>query len=413
MQQWRIGRAPGCEVVLEHPNVSRHHATIRQTADGLLIVDAGSARGTKVNGRPVGTQGVPLRQGDVVNLGGHEVPTGHGPLLRLFEASHARSPQPGPGVGDPSVYRDPSGRPQRLPVPGGGGGSPQVPGPVNPHHKPRNMPPLPVVGAIAAGLLIIAGGAAWMGLGGASSAPGGTAGDWSATAKESIFMIAARTADGKVVGFGSGFVTDRKPVVVTNAHVAKVVETCLEHDDCTPLAIAHGRASEPFEVLSVRFHRLADDPQEGPFAHKGAILVADVAVLEVDAPKHLPPGLTLADPADLNEDLSGRDVYVVGFPGDTMKPSMPVATLSRGMVGRVWPEGTANFIQHEANITPGCSGSPLLMDGPLVIGINYAGVSIQPIRVFDPSTGGSTVKRINPASGLNLAAGVKYIHDML
>jgi V8-like Glu-specific endopeptidase len=54
-----------------------------------------------------------------------------------------------------------------------------------------------------------------------------------------------------------------------------------------------------------------------------------------------------------------------------MDPTNPIATISRGDVGRVIDH---EYIQHEANITPGSSGSPLLVSGPTRDRINYAGV---------------------------------------
>ena len=51
----RFGRAPGCDVVLEHPSISRLHAVIQfRAADGLpSLYDAGSVHGTFVNKKRV------------------------------------------------------------------------------------------------------------------------------------------------------------------------------------------------------------------------------------------------------------------------------------------------------------------------------------------------------------------------
>jgi pSer/pThr/pTyr-binding forkhead associated (FHA) protein len=42
----RIGRSTDCEIHVEDETLSRHHATLRVTKDGLSIVDLGSANGT-------------------------------------------------------------------------------------------------------------------------------------------------------------------------------------------------------------------------------------------------------------------------------------------------------------------------------------------------------------------------------
>ena len=48
-----IGRLPECDVVLNDSNVSRRHAEIRRSGDGVFLTDLGSTNGTRVNGAPV------------------------------------------------------------------------------------------------------------------------------------------------------------------------------------------------------------------------------------------------------------------------------------------------------------------------------------------------------------------------
>ncbi len=45
-----IGRDAGCDLVLDHPDVSRRHAEVRRTAQGFLLKDLGSTNGTLVAG---------------------------------------------------------------------------------------------------------------------------------------------------------------------------------------------------------------------------------------------------------------------------------------------------------------------------------------------------------------------------
>lgn len=50
----RIGRAPDCDLILDHPEVSRHHAELlRIDAVTYEVRDLGSTNGTRVNGVPV------------------------------------------------------------------------------------------------------------------------------------------------------------------------------------------------------------------------------------------------------------------------------------------------------------------------------------------------------------------------
>ena len=71
--------------MLDDSRVSREHARIEPGDDEHWVVDLGSRNGTRVNGRPV-TDAVPLRDGDVLDLGG-------GVTLR-YELGASRSRMP-------------------------------------------------------------------------------------------------------------------------------------------------------------------------------------------------------------------------------------------------------------------------------------------------------------------------------
>ena len=63
-----LGRSRDCDVVLEDPNVSRHHAEVRPSGGSWIVNDLGSTNGIKVNGRRVnGPQS--LKRGDEIELG--------------------------------------------------------------------------------------------------------------------------------------------------------------------------------------------------------------------------------------------------------------------------------------------------------------------------------------------------------
>ena len=64
-----LGRSRECDIVLDDGNVSRRHAEVRPTAQGWTIADLGSTNGVRVNGRDVGAEPHPLRDGDDVELG--------------------------------------------------------------------------------------------------------------------------------------------------------------------------------------------------------------------------------------------------------------------------------------------------------------------------------------------------------
>ena len=69
------------QLVLDHEQVSRAHAKLSRTADGLSLADLGSANGTFLDGQRLGTTPVPLRVGATFQVG---------PFLIVVEADRTR-----------------------------------------------------------------------------------------------------------------------------------------------------------------------------------------------------------------------------------------------------------------------------------------------------------------------------------
>lgn len=67
MDRTEIGRALECDISILEPALSRKHAELELTDDGLLIRDLGSVNGTFVNGEKVDE--VSLHDGDVLAFG--------------------------------------------------------------------------------------------------------------------------------------------------------------------------------------------------------------------------------------------------------------------------------------------------------------------------------------------------------
>jgi hypothetical protein len=65
----RVGRSSECDVVIEHPEISRVHATVWREGGRAWIQDAGSANGTLVDGTPVTGKPVEIDTGAVVSFG--------------------------------------------------------------------------------------------------------------------------------------------------------------------------------------------------------------------------------------------------------------------------------------------------------------------------------------------------------
>jgi pSer/pThr/pTyr-binding forkhead associated (FHA) protein len=65
-----LGRSRDCDVTLEDPNVSRHHAEVRPSGGSWTVRDLGSTNGVKVNGRRLDSaRAQSLKPGDVLELG--------------------------------------------------------------------------------------------------------------------------------------------------------------------------------------------------------------------------------------------------------------------------------------------------------------------------------------------------------
>lgn len=65
-----IGRGADCDVALQEPQASRHHAELRRLGDQWLVVDLRSTNGTLIEGRPLPPeQPSPLQPGQTIVIG--------------------------------------------------------------------------------------------------------------------------------------------------------------------------------------------------------------------------------------------------------------------------------------------------------------------------------------------------------
>jgi len=64
-----LGRAKGCDIQVNDPQVSRQHAKLEFDGQKCTIYDEGSANGTFVNGQRVGAEGLPFKVGDRLRVG--------------------------------------------------------------------------------------------------------------------------------------------------------------------------------------------------------------------------------------------------------------------------------------------------------------------------------------------------------
>ncbi|MDX2161633.1 MAG: FHA domain-containing protein [bacterium] len=135
-----LGRDITNDIVINDPEVSRHHMRMTRGPGGFTIEDLGSTNGTFVNGQRV-TGARPLRNGDMIGLG-ETVTLGYEMIVAAPPAAAgmtAPSPSMGaPGIGGASVPVSPA------PI---GDQPPAVPGQgYNPYTPPGSAPGAPPQG---------------------------------------------------------------------------------------------------------------------------------------------------------------------------------------------------------------------------------------------------------------------------
>ena len=88
-----VGRSPACKVLIDHPDVSRRHARLAVSPEGVVLEDLGSANGVYVNGERVeGRRRLTI--GDRIEIGGESM---------RFVGGEPTPPRPAPR---PSPARD-------------------------------------------------------------------------------------------------------------------------------------------------------------------------------------------------------------------------------------------------------------------------------------------------------------------
>ena len=109
-----IGRDPLSDIVLNDPEVSRHHAKIVRQGDGYELQDMGSTNGSFVDGKRMGGDPVSLGPGQVVMLGSN--------VTLIYQATSASDPMATmiaptgmAGLGQTEPLSEPEPEPEPVP----------------------------------------------------------------------------------------------------------------------------------------------------------------------------------------------------------------------------------------------------------------------------------------------------------
>jgi hypothetical protein len=130
-----LGRDITNDIVINDPEVSRHHLRFKRTGSGYTIEDLGSTNGTFVGGQRI-TGSRELNRGDMIGLG-ETVTLGY----EVMRAGGEAAPSAGAAGGDPSPYSPPSS-PSPAPDPAPGYQAPQQqPPPQQPGYQQPPSPP--------------------------------------------------------------------------------------------------------------------------------------------------------------------------------------------------------------------------------------------------------------------------------
>jgi pSer/pThr/pTyr-binding forkhead associated (FHA) protein len=138
-----LGRDITNDIVLNDPEVSRHHLRLTRTSEGFNLEDLGSTNGTFVNGQRV-TGVRQLNRGDMIGLG-ETVTLGYDQVREAGESAPPPA-QPGPQQQPPPQQQPQQQPPQQQPYSQPQPGYEQQPAYQQQEYEPEYEPPQPDYG---------------------------------------------------------------------------------------------------------------------------------------------------------------------------------------------------------------------------------------------------------------------------
>ena len=349
----------------EDPEISREHARVTRVGDAIQIEDLGSTNGTFVNGERISGQRQ-LKPGDTIEVGTTTLQfVGEGGLAPQVTRAGKVLPQPPDtqvGASAPTAHRAQRPPAPQAPPRTAAQAPPRTAPPAPAPTADKKGPPVPLLAGLGALLLAVVVIAVILAGGGDDSET--SASDRAATNRRAMVLINTKGPErdnqgNEVVsaGGGSGIVIDAdKGLVLTNAHVI-VGQSSIKATIGGEEVNARVLGQAPCEDLAV----IELNPNPGKLTE---------AVLG-SAGASAGPGskvTALGYPGAFEREVSERRLQTTS---GTITSSVGPATL-----GKTLPKLPA-VIQHQAPISPGNSGGPLLNSENEVIGINTVASSGQ------------------------------------
>ena len=226
--------------------------------------------------------------------------------------------------------------------------------------------------------------------------------DVAGESSESIFLICGfNPATSQATSIGTAFAVRSSGVLLTNGHVAREIFNLQEKfgKQYLGIAIQNKNPGTLYVIRTITVH-----PQYDPNANYSP----DMAALVLDTKGARLKPVQLAPSGEYSSIGEGYEVAVYGFPGITMDPNNPLATLSRGAVGRIVNN---QYIQHDCQTSGGNSGSPIFNKKGQVVGIHYSGQGNQIVFVPVPELDANNQPIKNPDGTIKMTLGKRRIKE--
>jgi S1-C subfamily serine protease len=367
-----VGRDSAAALVIDDPEVSHRHASLRRTGDKVVLNDLGSTNGTKVNGVAAEANQV-LAMGDRITIGPATIqldqtgaPAGNLTVVRSSPVAPPLAAQGAPQGGPAAIPSQPFQPGRRTPAPAASSGRSGK-----------------LIGIVAAAVL----------LGGAAVAFAVTRDDDSSTPPPTTAAAAASTAAATASTPAATGPLTAAQLIAANREAT--VQVRADHPDTAGRFTGSGSVIDAANGLVITNNHVAGGTarlfirKDGASALVPVELVAaapceDLALLKIRNPSDLgafTKQVALGDSAAIAQ---GDPVVALGYPleGDATNFDQIPLSATDGIVSKVSTPSPSPVVplkavvQHTAAINGGNSGGPLFNDRGVQVGVNTASSNI-------------------------------------